>query len=186
MGCCASCGQSVCYCATELEGTAIDCTLVASLTNTVDCIRDIATTLGARPYQVLLVWTRWSGGARSQGIEEVIREESILPTPLVADISSVALSMQSIGIAEEGDVRITEISPRFNEDYLSGRGEDGSAIPPDQSFYWEVRRRTSDGLSMRRRFRLSGAPMHEATKFQWKVTLKKIAEDRMRSSDVRG
>ncbi len=182
-GCCANCGCMTCECRTE---QAPFCNLVSSLTSTVDCIRNIATELGARPYQVRLVWTRWTGGKRGEGLEEIVREEAILPTPLVADLQGISLQVQAIGVVESGDVKVTEISPRFTEDYLSGRGADGTPIPKDQNFYWEVRSTRPDQLQARRRFRLSAAPTLDAENFQWKATLTKVAEDRMRNGGVRG
>jgi hypothetical protein len=168
------------------HGLGISGSLIASLTPCVDAIRDINTQIGARPYQVMLVWTRWSGGDRGVGVEEAIREELILPTPKLADMASLSRDLSSVGVDEVGSVRISEISARYTEDYLVGRCDDGSAIAEDQNFYWEIRFPRADGCGMRRRFVPKSAPSLEATKFQWTISLLKASEDRMRSGDVRG
>lgn len=187
MVCCASCGSQVCQCdPTVLEGPEIGCTLVSSLAGTVDCVRDLYTSLGARPYQVMLVWTSWSGGARGRGVEEVVREELILPTPKISDLTDLRRDLSSVGTDESGSIRVTEISPKYTEDYLLGRSDDGAAIAADQNFYWEVRFPRVDGLGVRRRFVPKSAPSLDALAFQWKISLLKASEDRMRTGDVRG
>lgn len=160
-------------------------TLIQSLIPCVDSARDILTRLGARPYTVRLIWTRWSGGERGVGIEEVVRDEPILPTPEV-DLGSLARDAQPVGALDAGSVRVAQISARYTEDFLLGRACDGAAIPEDQNFYWEIAQATSDGCTIRRRFIPSGVPTLEATKFQWTVQLTKVAEDRTRAGDVRG
>jgi hypothetical protein len=169
-----------------LQGADFRHTLIASLQPCVDNIRDIATQFGARPYQVALVWTRWSSGQRGEGVEEVIREELLLPTPRVVDLTSLGRDLQPVGLDEVGSLRVTEISARYTEDYLVGVCDNGQAEEPDQSFYWEVRFPRADGLGPRRRFRPASAPSLEPTKFQWVVRLLKISEDRQRDGDVRG
>lgn len=187
MACCVSCGSQVCQCdPTVLSGSAIDCTLVASMTSTVDCIRDLYTSFGARPYQVMLVWTSWSGGVRGRGVEEIVREELILPTPKISDLTDLSRDLSAVGTDDSGSIRVTEISPKYTEDYLLGRPDDGAAIATDQHFYWEVRFPRADGLGPRRRFVPKSAPSLDALAFQWKISLLKVSEDRMRNGDVRG
>ncbi len=185
-----SCGYSPCKCCgssfTVPQGASIGSSLLASLIPCVDSIRDIATQLGARPYQVMLVWTQWSGGERGVGIEDVLREELILPTPKIADLTSVSRDLQPVGMDETGSIRVTEISARYTEDYLFGKCGDGSSIPEDQNFYWEVRFPREDGCGPRRRFFPKSAPSLDATNFQWKISLLKISEDRTRAGDPRG
>lgn len=188
---CSGCGYSPCTCAcgggfTQLSGAALGRTLLASLVPCIDKIRDIHTQFGARPYQVMLVWTQWSGGARGVGIEETTREEALLPTPLVSELTSVSFDMQAVGMNEGGSLRISEISARYTEDYLSGRDEAGDDIADDVSFYWEVTFMQKCGPGIRRRFRLSAAPSLNSTKFEWTAPLVKVDEDRTRSGEVRG
>ncbi len=189
-GCnCASCGFNPCRCGcsgfTVLTGAQYQRTLVYSLTPCVDQIRDLYTCLGARAYQVSLIWTRWSGGERGVGVEELIRRELILPTPRVADLSSLRRDLQPIGIDEVGSLRVSEISPRFNEDFLVGRADDGTPIPDDQEFFWEIAFNRPPGtLGVRRRFTTKSAPSYDPLRFQWRIDLLKASEDRTREGEL--
>jgi hypothetical protein len=180
---CSLCGSSVaCACSsfTQLGAGDFAHTIIGSLGSVVDCARDIATQLGARPYTVALVWTRWSGGSRGEGSEVVLRVEPILPTPKVADFTALQVGLESIGTLEEGSVRVSEVSTRYTEDHLLGRADDGTEIPGDQSFYWEVSYQTIDGPGPRRRFTPKSAPSFKATRLEWVIDLVRIAEDRSR------
>jgi hypothetical protein len=179
---CACCGQAF----TTLAGTQIDNVVIPSLTGCVDQIRDIYTQFGARPYRVYLVRTQWSSGSRGVGVETVIREDAILPTPKVADISAMSLEVSAIGTEELGRIRVSEISPRFTEDQLNGLDEDGSGVPSDQSFYWEVNYFRVDGSGVRRRFTPVSAPNYNPTKFQWWIDLTRQYEIRSRNGDPNG
>ncbi len=170
---------------TQLNGD-ISQTVIASLTPCVDKIRDLYTQLGARPYHVNLVHTQWSGGERGVGVEEVIDECPILPTPRVADLSAVNKQLLSVGLEEAGDIRVSEISPRFTEDQLMGISEDGTPVPGDQNFYWEIFFPRADGPGVRRRFTPKAVPNYNPTRFQWWIDLVKAYEDRTRQGDPAG
>jgi hypothetical protein len=159
--------------------------LIASLAPCIDQLRDVATQLGARPYQVLLVWTRWAGGERGVGVEEIIRTEALLPTPKIADVAGLSRALQPIGIDEVGSVTVTEISTRYTEDFLLGLGVGGTPIPEDQNFFWEVHYPRPDGGGVRRRFTPKSAPSYSATRFQWSITLLRASEDRTRAGMLR-
>lgn len=186
-GCnCNHCGFNPCRCCgsfTVLTGAEYGHTLIQSLTGCVDSIRDIKTCLGARPYQVSLLWTRWSGGERGVGVEELVRRELLLPTPKIADLTSLRLDLQPIGIDEVGVLRVSEISPRFNEDFLVGRDDVGHPIPVDVNFFWEIffPRPPVGAPGVRRRFTPKSAPTYNPTQFQWSIDLLKASEDRVRS-----
>lgn len=187
---CSSCGFSPCQCCggsfTVLQGAAIDRTLVRSLTPCVDAIRDIYTCLGARAYQVALIVTRWSGGERGEGVEELISHKLLLPTPQIEDLSGLDTQIVAIGQEEDGTVTVSQISPRFSEDELMGRELDGTPIPSDHSFYWEIHFPTASGDGVRRRFTPAAAPTYNPTAFEWRVTLARQSEDRLRNGDPRG
>jgi len=189
-GCCVTCNQPRtafgCGCGfTRIE--SLSNPLVASLTPCVDRLRDLYTCLGARVYEVVLVRTRWSGGERGVGVEEVISEEPILPTPQVGDLNGVAFQTFSFGSEEIGTLRVDQISPRYNEDQLMGRYEGGAPIPADENFYWEIRIPISDHTSgERRRFFPSNVPNKAPLKFQWSINLMRAHDDRTRAGDVRG
>lgn len=178
-----SCAKTPCCCAPlELSGAAYAGTLAAQLGPVVDCVRGFNTQFGLRPYQVQLVWTQWSGGARGAGVEDVIRCLPLTPTPLVMDMSQVRQSLRPVGSFEDGTVRVTEISTKHNEDTLVGKW-DGQDIPDDQSFYWEIRYPRTRDEALRRRFFPSSVPMLFADKFMWVIDLKKVSEDRERNGD---
>lgn len=187
MGCCVTCGNAKCSCPgfTILDGPALDHTLVSSLTCVVDSVRDIATCLGARPYQVSLIWTRWSGGHRGAGIEEVLKVEHILPTPLVDNLNKLSNLLQTIGTMETGGLHISQISARYTEDYLMGRDERGRSVPEDQSFYWEVYFPQASKPGIRRRFTVKAAPNLNSTRAEWTVDLVRAYDDRGRSGNIR-
>ena len=189
MASCAICQLSPCKCCatgfTQLSGPMIDRTLVRALTGCVDQIRDIHTCLGARAYEVLLVRTRWTGGRRGQGVEEVLEESAILPTPLVSDFKSLITTQQPVGREDNGTITISEISPRFTGDQLLGLSNDGAPIPRDENFYYEVRAIRADGLAVRRRFMPNSVPDYNPTNFEWTIQLIKVFEDRSRQGEVR-
>lgn len=179
---CASRGLSKCHCSpfTVLKGYEIDRTLISDLTPVADCIRDIATQLGARPYRVSLVWTQWAGGERGVGAEDTVREEQILPTPKCAPLTSVKLELTEVGLLEAGTIRVTQISSRFTEDFLMGKTELGEEIPDDHNFYWEITFLRSDGPGPRRRFIPVNVVNYDPLSFDYQVDLIRAAGDRDR------
>ena len=190
---CASCDFEPCQCCggdfTVLEGRALERTLIAALAPCVDSIRDLYTCLGARPYQINLVWTRWSGGERGCGAEDLVAVHRLLPTPKVGDMTRMRKELSPIGLDEVGELYVSEISPRLNEDLLMGMSlvvPDGCAIPKDVNFYWEVFFPRADGAGSRRRYVPKSAPSLNATRFQWTIELLKASEDRTRLGEVRG
>lgn len=184
------CSQSACACCgrdfTVLKGPQIDHTVIASLTPCVDQIRDIYTQFGARPYTVSLIWTRWSGGQRGIGVEEVAELEQILPTPKIGPLTAIDTNVSPVGTEELGNIRLSEISPRYTEDRLNGISSDGTQTPEDQNFYYEVVYLRADGPGVRRRFTPSGTPSYDPLKFQWVVNLSKQYDDRARNQDPDG
>lgn len=161
-------------------------TLIARLTPAVDRLRDLKTKLGARPYRVSLVTTRWSGGERGVGAEEVVGCCVLLPTPKVADLDGLELTIQSVGADEVGTLRVSEISPSYSEEQLRGLGPLGEEIPADHNFYWEVTYPKANGADLRRRFLPRSPPGYDAVKFQWSIVLVKASEDRERNGDPEG
>lgn len=158
--------------------------LIAGLNPVVDCLRDLFTQLGARAYQISLVWTRWTGGDRGIGNEFLVRELALLPTPLVGGLdSSIRQQLTSIGIQEAGNLRVSELSPSLNEDLLMGRAVVlplGADIPDDMSFYWEIFFPQVGANGVRRRFTPSGPPNKNPLNFEWTITLLRASDDRGR------
>ena len=148
----------------------------------VDAVRDIATQLGARPYEVALVHTRWSGGVRNDGTESVASREVIVPTPLVRDHNNLTNTLQSNGLDELGLVRVSEISLAYTEDCLLGRDANG-LIADDLSFYYEVTVFLPDGAAIHRRFMPRSVPHKDSENLQWTIDLLRTTDDRTRAGD---
>ena len=163
-------------------------TLISSLTCVVDSVRDLYTSLGARNYRVSLVWTRWSGGERGRGVEVVALEEAILPTPNVSSLKTVRVENEQIGVLEQGEVVVSQISPRYTEAELLGLSRftaPGNQLPEDVNFYWEIFYPGTDGDGVRRRFTPKSAPNSDPTAFEWTIRLVRQSEDRTTSGEIR-
>jgi len=144
-----------------------------------DEIRQLNADLGARPYRVFLVRTRWSGKRRGQGVESVLEETEILPTPKVAEFSAIQRQLLDIGTDEQGGMNISEISPRYTEWQLLGLNPDGSAIAENETFSWEISLSRGDaGDKKRRRFMVQGVPGYNASRLEWTVRLIRAGSDR--------
>lgn len=182
MGCCSTCSFEPCRCsasytlATDLDPQR---TLVGSMGPCVDHLRNLYTCMGARQYAVYLVKTRWSGGRRGVGQEQVISEEAVLPTPQVFDEGALNKTQFSVGSVEQGTVRVDQVSTRYTEDQLTGRGPAGEQTPKEEQFYWEIRDVGSDA----RRYTVNTVPVLEPLKFQWSLTLRRAQENRTRAGD---
>lgn len=166
----------------QLNGMDLSRTLGRRLINTVDRLRDIPVRFGLRPYEVHIVRTRWTGGERGVGMEVVISDEAVLPTPLITSLDGVQRIVNIVGLDEIGTVRLEQVSGRYAEGFLSGTDENGNPQDPDTQFYYEVQFPTpgtiSDGAP-RRRFFPSSAPTYDASRFQWSVTLTRSHVDRL-------
>lgn len=75
---------------------------------------------GLRPYDVTLVWIRWSGSERGAGKPKVLREVQMIPAPEVIDLTGVSMSPVSVGILPVGSVRLQKVSSSFTADDLRG------------------------------------------------------------------
>lgn len=179
-----SCGLCGAKDFTQVEDVIGIGTVIDSLTPLVDCLRDLQTQLGARQYEVSLVWTQWTGGERGTGAESVVKVLPLLPTPMVSNLDDgLRRELQMIGMEEVGNIRIRELSPRFNEDLLLGQAVVvplGARIPADMSFYWEVFFPRVGSAGVRRRFQPKSAPNKTPTNFEWSIELVKVSEDRGR------
>jgi hypothetical protein len=154
---------------------------VQKLTPVADKIRDLRTRLGGVPYRVFLVRTRWSGGHRGRGVEEVLTAQELLPTPKVMSLDGQTWVLHSVGLDEMGDVRVADISPAYTEDMLMGTGAQGEPIPKDQQFFWEiVYPRPLPDAPVRRRYTPKSTPDYKPTRFGWSITLVKAGEERDR------
>lgn len=160
--------------------------LARRLIRVADRMRDVRVKLGFRPYMVHLVRTRWDGGVRGKGEEHVVSDVTILPVPLVSDLSGLALTVEPAVFDEIGTVVLSEVSGEYTEDQLRGRGEGGEPIPDDESFWYEVEfRREGRTFGERRRFVARSAPTYHPSRFQSVITLHVSAQGRGRKGEVR-
>lgn len=170
---------------TVLDPEAFSKTLARRLIPVADNVNDLAVRLGARPYTVSWVRTRWTGGKRSKGEEIVVSETPILPTPEVADLTSLQAIVQPVGKDEVGDLYVSKVSGRYTEKQLRGLGPNGEPIPPDEAFYYELVFLADGPGAERRRFVMRSVPTYKATDAQWTFQLRRAHGDRQRNGDVR-
>lgn len=188
MGCCAQCGSDdLCLCdAFVTPEQVVGSTLLDGLGPLVDCLRGLNTTLGARTYQVQLVWTRWTGGSRGRGQETLVQVLPLLPTPKVSALKAISLELTNAGQNEQGQLEVSELSPSYTEDLLMGRDGPvvrGQDLPPDMQFWWEIYQPEPGVTSPRRRFFPKSAPSYDATALQWRIQL--VQQQRPRARDGR-
>ena len=168
----------------ENGAPSIPNTLAQRLIPCVDHIRDLYTKFGVRPYIIRQVWTRWSQGERGEGVEDVVRTVMILPTPRIDALTALDKQSTVIGDEEFGELMVSEISGRYTEDELCGRGPQGESIADDLNFYYEIEfpdQHNEHGPATRRRFSVSGVPSYSADTFQWKMLLMRAGENRLRN-----
>lgn len=157
------------------------------LIGVVDGARDLLTQFGLRPYRVKIIRTRFAGGRRGVGPEEVIHELELLPTPKVVDMSALTEVDTPIGINEQGVIQLQKISGRYTEETLIGVGPDGKQVAPNETVYYEIEFFRRDGRpSEKRRFIRDSVPTYNATAFEWMVTLVNVVEKRNRDGSPQG
>lgn len=174
------CGPGACSCGAGNNDYA-STLLGGCLIDAVDCARQIATDLGARPYRVFRVKTRWTGEERGDGVENVILQEEITPTPKVSGMDGISLQLQDIGLDEVGTTQVSEISARYTEAQLRTPG-----LAPNENFYWEIRLAKDGDQNRRRRYMLVGVPSYSATSLQWTIRLTRAGTDRETETGIPG
>lgn len=166
---------------TKVSAGLIRGSLATRLAKVADKARDLNTKLGLRQYTVKVIRTQWTGKKRGLGVEEVVSETDILPTPLVIDVGAIAEQLSPFGRNETGALMIEQISHRYTEDFLLGVDPLGRQPGPDEQVYWEVQFYRPDGQpAERRRMRLAQAPFYNPMKLMWTVTLESTNENRQR------
>lgn len=171
------------------------CSLAQRFAGRADRLRQLATRLGARSRRVFLVWTESTGEETSTGEELVRFRRELLPTPRVADATSLIRRPLSIGIVPDGSIRVDQISVAwYTEDHLRGlrvpeeygqqaqskfhpgtpKAEDRSApvLRAPLSFFYEiVEDGRGDEPAARTRYQLGAAPWRNETGVHWAVML---------------
>ena len=153
--------------------------LVESMGPVADSMRQLLTDFGMRPYRVFSVVVNWSGGEEGRGVEQVIQETELLPTPLV-DLSRLRAPMTQGGRAEQGYYVMEEVSSQFTEDDIRTLFH-VQPLPKGKIGYIEVRMDRRDGEAKRRRFTVRGVPQRRADEFDWRVNLSSQDQARLRN-----
>lgn len=170
---------------------------------------------GLRSTIVSLVWSKWTGKERGEGVELVMRAMELAPRPLVQDGAAATNTQRSGGIMPDGTVKLEQISPYYPTDILIGlampcdpaayraallRGERPGdialqmanafaieEIPQPYDFWWEL---VDDGRSdprpmVKQRYRVQSGPIRRPDKLDWTITLERVGEDRTRHGKTR-
>jgi hypothetical protein len=143
-----------------------------------DSARALGVRMGIKTYEVRIVRTAWTGDYRGEGMEYVVEEHQLTPTPLVTGLDNILQATEGVGQIEQGNVNLSEISGRYTEDFLRGFGIDGTAPGPNEQVFYEIRYPTADGDGIRRRFYLRSGPSYFADTAEWKLGLERQVEDR--------
>jgi hypothetical protein len=155
---------------------------VEDMAETVDCLRQLATDFGARPYRVFIVTVQWDGARPGEGKQSVLSEEELLPTPR-ADLSAISYQITNAGRTDQGTVRLYEVSPNYTEADLHRMI--GSELADNQQAFVEIRLDGREGNTpVRHRLTVSGAPFYDATGFQWILPLKIQYENRTKRGEL--
>lgn len=161
--------------------------LAGRLARIEDLGNEVEARLGFRPYQVGIVHTRWSGGRRGDGLEEIVQETLLLPTPKMSDLTGLTVLTTPAQVIEAGQILVSKISGTYTEAQLSAETPSGAPLPASDSVFWEITflAGCGEGAGTRRRFNVRSAPSYDAERAQWMVTLVKAQENRARSSALR-
>lgn len=161
--------------------------LVEGLGSTVDELRQLYTDFGLRPYRLVSVVGRWSGGERGRGEWVVVSQEELLPTPKVrvmtdspGSVGRIAETANSVGVTERGPLLVTEISPLYTEDDVAQLFHCQPDLPPGFEGFIEMQIDRRDGEPERRRFTTDQIPARDAGGFQWTVQLTSMDQARSR------
>ena len=165
-------------------------TFAARFAPAADKLRQIATNLGIRPYRVTLIWTRWSGTERGEGVERVVQTQELLPTPKVASLDNLSFSLMHAGTIPIGSVSLTGVSLTYTEDLLRGLvvplAHEDEVPEPFDFFYELVEDGRGDPQPQRQRYRLLKPPFRRAGVVDWSLWLQRVAEDRGRDGTLAG
>jgi len=143
-----------------LADYAVEGSLVDSLIDVADDLRQLHTEFGGRPYRVFLVWLEWRAdedrdGIRSDGEEwlddlkvgvgspTLAAEIELLPTPLASGLGGKRFD--ATGLTESGRISVSEVSIAYTEDVLSGLlpqfrdADHPETLRAGIEFFWELR-----------------------------------------------
>lgn len=139
----------------------------------IDRARQQLVKIGLRPYNVDLVWVAWTGDERGDGYEKIIKRISLVPNPVVVDLTSINMSVVATGVLPVGSVRLEKVSACYTSDALLGRLAE--APKARFEFYYEIWEDGRTGPSDRMKFRPSSTPYRDL--YGWKISLERISQD---------
>ena len=129
---------------------------------------------------MFLLWLRWSGSGRGEGVAHLEREVELSPAPRVREGARLPLRFTIAGADGDGDVLIDQIplvladGTHVTEALLSGLDEFG-ALPPNVEFLYELRPIVDGGAV--RRFALGSTPGIDTERVEAVLVLKKRDPD---------
>jgi hypothetical protein len=138
-------------------------------------LRGLHAQFGTRTHRVFLVWVRWSGMQRGDGVPNVERELELAPPPLVRENGSLPFRFLASGAAKAGDVYLEEIGlvhpdgTPLTQEQLTGVEPYGGRMPPNVDFFYELRPVTPGEPPMR--YTLAGEPGRDNASLQWTCLL---------------
>jgi hypothetical protein len=169
---------------TEISSAQMKKTLAHRFIPLADSLRDMLSAFGLRSYKVAIIRVEWTGGKRGRGTPVILSEKTILPTPKLESVESLAEVLQPVGLEEQGSLELSQVSGTFSEEDLRGYSQDGEGIPANHEFFYEITFISpSAGEPQRRRFFPASAPVYSPGKLQWSMRLQKANEDRARNGD---
>lgn len=167
-----------------------------------DRLRQLNTNFGLRSLRVFVVWVRWTGERQGDGLEQVIYEQELLPTPKVTGLDGITWNVVSAGKLPDGSIRLDEVSLSYKREFLTGRvipvpnGASPETVRVQDrtsEFFYEVRDDGRDegpcdanngGGHRRMRFRLLGEPMRKESMVCWSFSLQRMSEDRSMTGEA--
>jgi hypothetical protein len=190
------------------SGVAARGTLAQRLTRRVDRVRQLATKFGTRSRRVFLVWVQSTGPEVGAGNEVDFARRELLPTPRVADMTSLSRRPMWTGPVADGSLRVDQISAGwYTEDHLRGikvpeeygNPREAANYPgatvggtlvrprvrePMTFFYEVVEDGRGDDPPARTRYKLGSSPWRNETGAQWGVILEPMSTSTDRSGTL--
>jgi len=158
-------------------------TVLARIAPAIDNARQVATEIGARPYQVFLVWGNWGGKERGEGTFGELARLQLLPNPKV-EIMQFTNTPYSAGQLPVGALRVSGISSTYTQPVLQGERLPGERAFDKRNrrndFFYEVilDDRSPSINPERARFRLLAGPTLMPTRVSWEMQLERSSDDR--------
>lgn len=143
----------------------------------VDRAREAAERVGARPYRLFLVWSRWTGEEVGDGRERGCERYEVRPRPVVVGYAGLTRNPAAIGVVPTGTVRVQEVPLWLPFEALVGRAHPErptAPLDPDRTeFRYEVEVDGRDPTARPQRFRLTAEPERDELNAQWIVVLER-------------